>query len=583
MGIEDLRKRRDERRAKGVPPGVYPQHAKAAPAKSAVSLPVVPCAHRGDPLPARRDGGRRTWYECEHPAKPLGGEVCACKGCGPKCKGYAPDTGEPELKAPAPTLAGHFNPSLAKIGDAWVLASRVGWISSRLHLTRLGDDLAPTAAPVSLAFAHPLCKGGQEDPRLFTFRGKPHLSFTGVERVKGDVRTHQMLAELDADLKPVNVWAPTYAGRKSPKEKNWVFFEGDDGELYSVYSISPEHVVLRHRGTQAEEVARVPWNPVWGGLGHLRGGASPVRIGDEYYHFFHGMTWRADLKTKQYSLGVYTFDAKWPFAPRRGPALLLQPPADRPGWYASVVFPCGAALAEDGNWLVSYGIHDERHEVATWPREHVERMLDGATGGIPADLAPAIARATSESQPGWCSPEKAASAVDLVLRERPSVCVEVGVFGGRWTLAVAAALRHIGRGVVHAVDPWDTSPGAMGTHAADYLAWWRSVDLPGAKAKFLAARDEMGLSPWIRVREQPSQAAAWAFDRASIDLLHIDGNHSPEESTADVRQWLPLVRPGGWVAFDDSHWPSVAGALSLLDAACELIRDYGTWRLYRVR
>lgn len=30
MGIEDLRRRRDERRAKGVPPGVYPQHAGKA-------------------------------------------------------------------------------------------------------------------------------------------------------------------------------------------------------------------------------------------------------------------------------------------------------------------------------------------------------------------------------------------------------------------------------------------------------------------------------------------------------------------------------------------------------------------------
>lgn len=111
MGIEELRKRRDERRARGIPPGVYPQHvgkavAAAKPpamatAPKRASLPVLPCAFRGDLLPAKRDGSSKRWHECEHPAKPLGAAVCSCKGCGPRCKGYTPDTGEPEPKRPA--------------------------------------------------------------------------------------------------------------------------------------------------------------------------------------------------------------------------------------------------------------------------------------------------------------------------------------------------------------------------------------------------------------------------------------------------------------------------------------------------
>jgi hypothetical protein len=73
------------------------------------------------------------------------------------------------------------------------------------------------------------------------------------------------------------------------------------------------------------------------------------------------------------------------------------------------------------------------------------------------------------------------------------------------------------------------------------------------------------------------------FAAGYIDILHLDGNNSPDHAERDVRDWLPRVRPGGWVAFDDSHWASVVGALALLDRGCELIRDYGTWRLYRRR
>lgn len=484
------------------------------------------------------------------------------------------------LRPAKPAAPSHFNASIAQFGGPLLLASRVGWANARVHLSRLDADLKPAGASVPIELNHTLCKDGQEDPRWFAFRGKPHLSFTGVER-STPVRTHQMVAELDDRLQPVNVWAPSYTGRR-PVEKNWVFFEAD-GDLYSVYSISPEHVVLRHRGTTAEEVSRVAWNPVWGGHGHLRGGASPVRVGDEYYHFFHGMTWDRGLKRKLYTLGVYTFDAGPPFTPRRGPALLLAPDvADRAtsGGTAGVVFPCGAMLRGD-EWLVSYGLHDAGYEIGRWPRKEIERALNTAANGIPAAISPAVSRALQ--LPGWCSGEKAAAAVEIVLRERPAVCVEVGVFGGRWTCAVAAALRHAGRGVVHAIDPWDVSETVGGTHAPEYLAWWRSVDLPGVRDMFLAAVESEGLSPWVRVRQQSSAAAVWAFDRHSIDLLHIDGNHSAEVSQQDVRDWLPRVKPGGLIAFDDSHWPSVAGALRLLGAAGELVRDYGSWRLYRVR
>lgn len=58
------------------------------------------CVHLGDELTGReRDAAgldhRRRWALCTHPDKPLGPHVCGCKGCGPKCPGYADGTPPP--------------------------------------------------------------------------------------------------------------------------------------------------------------------------------------------------------------------------------------------------------------------------------------------------------------------------------------------------------------------------------------------------------------------------------------------------------------------------------------------------------
>lgn len=65
----------------------HPKAGKAAtPAR--VSLP---CLHLGRPLPPRPDDPRKRWSLCDHPQRPLGPDVCSCRGCGPNCRGYEPD------------------------------------------------------------------------------------------------------------------------------------------------------------------------------------------------------------------------------------------------------------------------------------------------------------------------------------------------------------------------------------------------------------------------------------------------------------------------------------------------------------
>ena len=96
-----------------------------------------------------------------------------------------------------------------------------------------------------------------------------------------------------------------------------------------------------------------------------------MRVGEEFYHFFHAMFESGGHKT--YAAGVYTFAAAPPFAIRRVapiPVLLAETNARR----QAVVFPCGALLRDD-RWVISYGYHDQECRVAVIAAADIERLL----------------------------------------------------------------------------------------------------------------------------------------------------------------------------------------------------------------
>jgi predicted GH43/DUF377 family glycosyl hydrolase len=267
-------------------------------------------------------------------------------------------------------LPGHFNCSLAEHRGRLLLASRHGWLGARLYLSELTPDYQPHWTR-PLCPAHPQAESGLEDPRLFLFRGQLHCAFTGLEGEERPGLIHQLVCRLDEQYGVEEVWLPAYEGR-AIREKNWGFFE-HDGELYSVYSVHP-HRILRHRGRQAKVVAqtatRLPWSDY-----HLRGGAPPLRVGREFYHFFHAM--RQSNGQKDYAVGIYTFAARPPFEVCRvaSTPVLLPDEHDRPaGLGASVVFPCGA-LWREGRWVISYGYHDRECRIAVLAADEVERLL----------------------------------------------------------------------------------------------------------------------------------------------------------------------------------------------------------------
>jgi len=83
---------------------------------------------------------------------------------------------------------------------------------------------------------------------------------------------------------------------------------------------------------------------------------------------------------RRYVGGVYGFRAAPPFEPcllRSAPLLLPEdetPPQRLPRLSplnARVVFPGGAAVLQNRDWLVSYGVHDERCAIRRFDHAHL--------------------------------------------------------------------------------------------------------------------------------------------------------------------------------------------------------------------
>ena len=190
---------------------------------------------------------------------------------------------------------------------------------------------------------------------------------------------------------------------------------------------------------------------------------------------------------------------------------------------------------------------------------------------------------------GWCSHEKAVAMYELTRTQQPKVCVEIGVFGARSLAVVAMALRDAQTdgglpGQVWGIDPWTNDAAIDHEENPANRDWWTKVDLDAVRDEAIRRLNASKLLEWARIIVSKSNDAAPLFH--SIDWLHIDGNHNEECSTNDVLLWVPKVRKGGYIWFDDADWPQTRKAISILDGGmAERVRDIhssdgGMARLY---
>lgn len=92
---------------------------------------------------------------------------------------------------------------------------------------------------------------------------------------------------------------------------------------------------------------------------------------------------------------------------------------------------------------------------------------------------------------------------------------------------------------LHLVDPWMKWPEMM------YQDRTNEIDFEAALAKTVERMSRFtGRS---QIHRLPSAAAARMFrvQQKQFDFIYIDAQHSYESVTQDLRNWYPLVKPGG--------------------------------------
>lgn len=183
--------------------------------------------------------------------------------------------------------------------------------------------------------------------------------------------------------------------------------------------------------------------------------------------------------------------------------------------------------------------------------------------------------------PGWCCQGKAERMMDLVYEVKPEICVEIGVFGGSSIYPTASALKFLNQGTIYAIDSWSKLDCLEGYASDDtnYL-WWNSINLENIYLDFMNMLDRFELSPYCMVMRTTGLKALDQFADESIDILHIDGNHTEDVALTDAQIYLPKVKKGGYIWFDDVNWLTTHKALEFLSLHCVKDEMYSTDEYY---
>ncbi|MEM1282353.1 MAG: class I SAM-dependent methyltransferase [Chlamydiota bacterium] len=209
---------------------------------------------------------------------------------------------------------------------------------------------------------------------------------------------------------------------------------------------------------------------------------------------------------------------------------------------------------------------------------HYEYIVTSEQRSLNGDYREEALRSLQETQ-GWCTTLKASVLMDFVHTLKAQRVVEIGVFGGSSLIPIAYALKERGEGIIYGIDPWLTEASVEGMEGLHEL-WWATIDHEAILQGLLQKISDYKLDTYIELLRTTSEEAP---NIEGIDILHVDGNHSDRTSFFDVTKWVPLVRKGGIIIFDDMTWGTTDRAVKWLDEHCDKLGEFheeNVWGLW---
>jgi predicted O-methyltransferase YrrM len=78
--------------------------------------------------------------------------------------------------------------------------------------------------------------------------------------------------------------------------------------------------------------------------------------------------------------------------------------------------------------------------------------------------------------------------------------------------------------------------------------------VPATQTRFYENLKIQNLESRVQVLEQKSHITLPTLGKQSFDLIYVDGDHTYQGVYADALQAWPLLKPNGWMIFDDYYW-----------------------------
>lgn len=146
-----------------------------------------------------------------------------------------------------------------------------------------------------------------------------------------------------------------------------------------------------------------------------------------------------------------------------------------------------------------------------------------------------------------------------------SVCAEIGVWKGDFSREI---LKIVHPKELHLIDPWKYLPeyknrwygGAVAESQED-------MDKIYEKVKMEFDKDKR-----VKIHRGYSNSVAKQFKDDYFDWIYIDGNHSYEFVLADIKNFLPKIKKGGFILGDD-YWWGIKEGFPVRRAVRKVIKD----------
>jgi predicted O-methyltransferase YrrM len=135
---------------------------------------------------------------------------------------------------------------------------------------------------------------------------------------------------------------------------------------------------------------------------------------------------------------------------------------------------------------------------------------------------------------------------------------EIGSWQGRSASFIARATREAGNGRFFAIDHFKGNIGKEQHYKVG------KDDLSDLRDGFTRNMRAAGLEDSVTLYDMPSKDAAAQIADGSLRFLFIDGDHTREGVEKDLALFVPKLKPGAIVVFDDFS-PAFPGVVSATD------------------